>query len=113
MCTESKLSEILTTTYGKLSSIFGSNLENVLLYGSYARGEQTPESDIDVIALVDMPKDKLCAYKRRVSDFSSEIDLQYDVLLSIKLQDIETFNRYRDVLPFYKNVLKEGIRVVQ
>lgn len=113
MCAKSELSEILTTTYGRLSSIFGSSLENVLLYGSYARGEQTPESDIDVIALVDMPKEELCAYKRRISDFSSELDLQYDVLLSIKLQDTETFNRYKDILPFYKNVLKEGISVVQ
>lgn len=93
--------------------MFGEKLENVFLYGSYARGEQTPESDIDVMALVDLPKDVLSRYRRDVSDFSSDIDLEYDVLLSVKLQDTETFNRYRDVLPFYKNVLREGVSVVQ
>lgn len=113
MCAESELYKILSVTYKELSAMFGEKLENVFLYGSYARGEQTPESDIDVMALVDLPKDVLSRYRRDVSDFSSDIDLEYDVLLSVKLQDTETFNRYRDVLPFYKNVLREGVSVVQ
>lgn len=45
------------------------------------------------MVLVDLPKDKLSSYRRKVSDLSSELDLKYDVLLSIKLQDKETFQR--------------------
>lgn len=113
MCVESELHSILSLTYRQLYDMFGKSLRNVLLYGSYARGDQTPDSDIDVMALVDVPKEELSAYRRIVSDFSSEIDLQYDVLLSVKLQDTETFERYRNVLPFYKNVLREGVNVVR
>lgn len=43
------------------------------------------------MVLVDLPKDKLSLYRRKVSDLSFVLDLKYDVLLSIKLQDKETF----------------------
>lgn len=113
MCTKSELQTILSITHKYLEGIFGDQLENVLLYGSYARGDNTSESDIDVMALVNMPKEMMYTYRREISDFSSDIDLKYGVLLSIKLQDTETFNRYSSVLPFYKNVIKEGISIVQ
>ena len=55
---------------------FGDRLEKVLLYGSYAREDYNSESDIDVMALVNMPKEALYSYRRKVSDFSSEMDLR-------------------------------------
>lgn len=113
MCTKSELETVLSVTHSRLQEIFGDHLENVLLYGSYARGDYDAESDIDVMALVNLPKEKLSSYRRQVSNFSSEMDLKYNVLLSIKLQDTETFRHFQNVLPFYQNVIKEGIRVAQ
>lgn len=106
MCSKSELQHILNKTAVGLADIFGDRLENVLLYG-YARGKQVEESNIDVMALVNLPRPELNQYRRRVSDFSSEIDLQHDVLLSIKLQDTESFHQYADTLPFCKNVIRE------
>jgi hypothetical protein len=34
------------------------------------------------------------------------------MLLIMFLQDAETFYKWKDVLPFYRNVLKEGVKVV-
>ncbi|MBR4911196.1 MAG: nucleotidyltransferase domain-containing protein [Clostridia bacterium] len=113
MCNKAQLQKVLSVTHKQLQEVFGNRLENVLLYGSYARGDNDRESDIDVMALVNMPKSELYGYRRRISDFSSRIDLEYNVLLSIKLQDTETFKRFGSVLPFYKNVIKEGVSVVQ
>ena len=111
MATQEQLQRVLTETKKGLDAIFGPNLENVLLYGSFARGDQDAESDIDIMALVDMPKETLSQYRRAVSNLSSEIDLRHDVLLSIKLQDLDTFHRYAKILPFFQNVVKESIRV--
>lgn len=113
MCSTGNLKQVLRKTKEELAAVFGDGLLDVLLYGSYARGDQDAESDIDVLALVNLSREELTAYRRRISDFSSRMDLEYDVLLSIKLQDAETFYRYGQTLPFFQNVQKEGIRVVQ
>jgi len=108
VCNSSQLKCILLDTEVKLRNVFGDTLKEIKLYGSYARGDQTDESDIDVFVLVDMPKSQLIKYRREVSNISSELDLQYETLLSIKLQDTETFYRYNSTLPFFKNVVLEG-----
>ena len=109
MYIENTLEILLKETHTGLKKIFGEKLENVILYGSYARGDYDSESDIDVMALVDLDKNELAKYRRTVSDFASDIDLKYDVLLSLKLQDKFTFEKYGDVLPYYMNVAREGV----
>lgn len=113
MCTQNELQEIMQATQLGLQEIFGDKLTDVLLYGSYARGEQDDESDIDVLALVAMKREELSKYRRTVSDFSAEIDLRYGVLLSVKLQDADTFYAYSSALPFFQNVIREGVSYVQ
>lgn len=112
MCTKAELHNVLQDTKKGMEEIFGEKLKKVLLYGSYAREEQTSESDIDVMVLVNLTKEQLATYRRNVSDFSGDIDLRYGVLLSIKLQDLESYEKYGQTLPFFRNVAKEGISVV-
>lgn len=111
MCTSKTLDLLLQETRESLFKIFGNKLEDVVLYGSYARGDYDSESDIDVMALVDMERDALNKYRRRVSDFANDIDLKYDVLLSIKLQDKKSFDKYKNSIPIYRNIEKEGLRL--
>lgn len=113
MCTQLQLQQVLSDAQKGLAELFGPQLERVLLYGSYARGDQDEESDIDVMALVDMPREQLEKYRRAISRLSTDIDLQHDVFLSIKLQDTDTFHRWSDTLPFFRNVIEEGIVVGQ
>ena len=111
MCNNSTLNILLKEAKCELIKLFGSKLLHVVLYGSYARGDFNNESDIDIIAIVDMDKMVLQKYRRTVSAIANEIDLKYGVLLSIKLQDNESFIKYQNVLPFYQNIIKEGIKI--
>ena len=77
-----------------------------------AGGDQTDESDIDVMALVDLSAGELARYRRQISDFSSNLDLKYGVLLAIKLQDRATFDFYGAASPFFQNVMREGVSLV-
>ena len=111
MCNETKLNLLLKEAGIELNKVFGSKLDSIVLYGSYVRGDYDSESDIDIMALIDMNKTELCKYRRTVSSLANDIDLKYDVLLSIKLQDKPTFIKYQNALPFYKNILREGMKV--
>jgi len=50
------------------------------------------------MALVEMNKTELQKYRRIVSDLVNNIDLKYNVLLSIKLQDNESFVKYGNMI---------------
>jgi predicted nucleotidyltransferase len=112
MINKKSLSLILKKVTEEMKQIFGDKLKAVLLYGSYARGDNKEDSDIDVFVIVNMGKLALSRYRTQVSNFASRIDLQYDTFLSIKLQDQKTYDYFLDVLPFYKNVASEGISLL-
>ena len=84
MCNRSTLDVLLKETSIELRKIFGEKLDNVILYGSYARGDYDSESDIDVMALIDIEKSELAKYRRKVSEIANNIDLKYDVLWAKK-----------------------------
>ena len=109
MCDEEKLKKICELSSKKMQEIFGDKLVSVILYGSYARGDYEEFSDIDIMALVDMDKMELKTCQDEVRRFSNDISLDYDVLLSIKLQDKDTFDYWQNDLPYFMNVKKEGI----
>ena len=112
MCNKSELQIILTEMADIAKATFGEQLESVILYGSYARGDYDQESDIDIMILVKgIPFDKLWLYKKPIISKESELGLKYDMVISTAVKDAETFNRYIGILPFYKNVAKEGIKV--
>ena len=106
------LSDALGEVRDGLRVMFGDSLENVLLYGSYARGEQDAESDVDILAVVNLPAETLDGYENAVLDLSFEVGLRYDALFSVLLQDADTFRKYNRVMPFFVNVLREGISLV-
>ncbi len=109
MCTKSQLDEIIGKIVEFSKEIFGESFENVILYGSYARGDYDEESDIDVMIMVDMNREDLVKYRRIMNDFCTDLDLQYNVLLTSKLQSKSFFDEWKNALPFYQNVVKDGV----
>jgi predicted nucleotidyltransferase len=55
-------------------------VRQVLLFGSKARGESLPQSDIDLLILADGPV--ISGLRREVSDCLARINLAYDVVLT-------------------------------
>lgn len=106
------LNQLLSEIMQYSLKTFGSRLDSVILYGSYARNEADAESDVDVMILVNEDAQELSSHRYALNSFGTVLDLKYGVLTSMVLKDAETFYKWKDVLPFYQNVLKEGVKVV-
>lgn len=111
MCTQAMLTEILDKVVLFSKDIFKDKLTDVILFGSYARGDFDEESDIDILIVANLPSEEIQNYRDRLDSICGEMLFDYGVLVSIIEKDYDTYNRYADILPFYKNIVKEGVKI--
>jgi predicted nucleotidyltransferase len=79
------------------------------LFGSKARGDSDPESDIDVLIVLE---EFDWETEKAVSHLCFEINIEYGVLLvPVLYSRAEYESELTKVTPFYQNVRKEGVLV--
>ena len=85
-----------------LITIYGDRVESVVLYGSYARGEETADSDVDIaLILRDRGEPEL---HDRMLDLVVDLELACDKVLSVIRIDAPQFHEWLNVVPFYQNI---------
>ena len=113
MCNKSQAIRILAQAYILCGQVFGDKLREAYLYGSFARGDYDDKSDVDILITVDMSAEELAMIRQKVSAVDSSLSLEHDVTVSITAKPIEQFTRYANILPYYRNVLSEGIKYAE
>ena len=93
--------------------IFGSNLDKVIVYGSYARGNYRKNSDVDVMILVDLPENEIKKMENTVYDVAFDIEMETGVDISPVIKSRQQFEYWVDTLPYYRNVREEGVTVFE
>ena len=97
----------LTNMCIDIGEIYGDVIEEIILYGSYVRGQEVPESDIDIAVILRLPDtDEL---HRKMIDIVVDNELELEITLSVITIEEDNLNEWKSTLPFYKNLLKEGI----
>ncbi|MCJ7578303.1 MAG: nucleotidyltransferase domain-containing protein [candidate division Zixibacteria bacterium] len=101
-----KIKEILKEFREEIEKLYGKRLKDVILYGSWVRGEAKEESDIDLLVVL---KGEVKPGKEidRMIDIITEINLKYGVLLSIFPVSGEEYSTVNS--PLLINVRKEGM----
>ncbi len=80
------------------------NIKKVVLYGSYASGKQTADSDIDVAVVVDKINYNILDAEAKLYKLRRELDLRIEPILLDEREDVSGFK---------DEVLKTGIVVYQ
>ncbi len=89
--------------------IYGSHLRNIILYGSYARGDYNEESDIDIMILLDLPDEEIKSHRKELSNLTFDTNMDNDIDIKPIAKNAEHFAKWVINYPFYANVSKEGI----
>ena len=67
-----------------------------------------PQSDVDIMILVDLPDVDIKSYRHQLSDMTYDFNMDNHVEFSPAVKNIKQFYKWVEVNPFYKNVKKEG-----
>ena len=89
--------------------ILGNKLTKVIMYGSYARGDNNDNSDVDIMVLTTLTEDEIERVETTVFDLAFDFQMEYGLDISVIVKNEEHFNHWLGALPFYNNVEKEGV----
>ncbi len=111
MCTKIQLDNISRQIVQSYRSVYGDNIVAIYLYGSYAREDYDNESDIDITAIVKGNRIDLQNQLKRIWDISADIGLENDVVVSPTVIPFDEYEEYKQTLPYYMNIWKEGKQI--
>jgi predicted nucleotidyltransferase len=111
VCDKTALDTITKKVCTSAKEVLGNKLEKVVLFGSYARNDYNDYSDIDIMVLADIQLEEVSKMRRKIRDIMGgyNLDLEYNVIISMHVACSANFHKYINVLPFYKNVQKDGV----
>lgn len=99
---------ILKELHIRFQSLYGERLVKMLLYGSQARGDADPASDIDVLVVL---RGQVSPGKEiaRTGETTAELSLKYDGAISCVFVSEKRYTNEQS--PLLVNVRREGVAV--
>ena len=98
----------MTKARAGLEQIYGSRLRGVFLFGSFARGQQTPDSDIDIAVVLDTIADRFEEHER-TSTFGSVLSLETNTLVNFLFLSEADYRHGRYMV--CRTIQREGLAV--
>ncbi|NOT04168.1 MAG: nucleotidyltransferase domain-containing protein [Anaerolineales bacterium] len=88
---------------------YGGVIQSASLFGSKARGDWTQDSDIDIVLVVAGDDHQI---RREMIHLLSEIELNYDVLLDVRVISAERWQYYADIKAgLYQNITRDAVPI--
>jgi len=106
--TMKKINKVLNEFREGIKELYGKKLKNIILYGSCARDEDTEDSDIDMVVVLE---GDIITGKEidRMIDLVTKINLKHKVLISV--YPVSEIDYLTLKSPLLMNVRKEGVPV--
>ncbi len=108
---DNNVKELLADLEFRLIDLFKSDLEKIILFGSYANGNYNNESDIDLIVLI--KNTELNLFEDEIADIVVDMIGKYSIYPSLMLENKTLFYEIGDREALYKNIINEGIELFE
>ena len=108
-----KMKALISDYVSAVRKIYGTHLKQVILYGSYARGDFTKDSDVDIMILVDLDESELEPFSDALSEVGFDYNVEYNLWMMPVVKNRNHFLHWSTVYPFYKNVKTEGVSLYE
>ncbi len=103
-----KVRQILAGLRARLGELYGERLVRLVLFGSQARGDARPDSDIDVMVVL-RGEVNVETERRRVLPITSELSLENNVVILCVYVSERRFDQEQS--PLLHNARAEGVAV--
>ena len=103
------LQRLLEQYVREVQNLYGTHLKQVILYGSYARGDFRADSDVDIMILLHLPDLKSKAYSQRLSCLTYDFNMEHGVEIKPIVKSAAHFEKWAANYPFYSNIQREGV----
>ena len=106
MCDKNEALSILSEVYERCSPVLP--ISDAYLYGSYARGDYRPSSDVDIMLISTLPEKEIRARNMLISSIVGDMCIDHDVTISVSVRSKDQFKPQSR--PYHRNIVAEGIR---
>ena len=103
------LQKILANIKSEISGVFKPELHTTILFGSHARGDFHPDSDIDLLVILERTDGPSTFEKKMLREITDRIFLEFDVI--VQIFSIPRHLYKPDKSLFYRTVDREGILI--
>lgn len=110
MCSQPQLEQIMQELIQAVEAMRGARLCETILFGSYARQDADEESDIDVMLLMDIPREELVQYRWALAEVAGAMLCEHSIVVSPVMENADFFARNKALYPFFMNINREGVR---
>ena len=110
---KSTLEHVKEATITNIPQIMNDDCRQIILYGSFARGDYTGDSDVDIAILTKCDRVQAKEYSSRIDDLAAEIGADTMAIVNYVCLPLEEFEKKKSWYPYFINIAKDGVKLYE
>ncbi len=108
-----KLADVLDyikrTTIKEVPAVMKNDCEQIILYGSCARGDYNENSDVDIAILTAGDRVENRKYDESLNEIATDIGIKTFAVVNFVCLPLKEFEEKKSWYPYFMNIAKEGV----